>query len=191
MTKSIFALAIAAVALLCFNADAAALPSGMTLALISETQYCIFLPSKPGQTISDSEDSAVTFCNKAIPSAPNARTLPTDFIKSLHWVSNTSKGYVQITGRIDRSKYSLPASDGGGQYDIKAPSGAKCSGYPYFVELVEPDTQIYCLRCCKNKADCPVNKSTYGLKRLLKCRKFLPTGHTLTINAFLFLVEFG
>ncbi|KAF8928356.1 hypothetical protein CPC16_002571 [Podila verticillata] len=168
MTKSIFALTIAAVAIFCSSvADAAALPSGNTLALISATQYCIFLPSKPGQTISDSEDSAVTFCNTAISSAPNARTLPTGFIKSLHWVSNTSKGYVQITGRIDRSKYSLPSSDGGGQYDTKAPSGAKCAGYSAFVEIVEPDTQIYCLRCCKNKADCPVNKSTDGCEDVL------------------------
>ncbi|KAG0036995.1 hypothetical protein BGZ82_003323 [Podila clonocystis] len=173
MTKSIFALAVAAVALLCFIPDAAALPSGKTLALISNSQYCLFLPSRPGQTISDSEGSAVTFCNKAIPSAPNARILPTGFVKSLHWVSNKSKGYVQITGRIDRRKYNLPASDGGGQYDIKAPVGTKCSGYPYYVELVEPDIQVYCLRCCKNKADCPVNKSTYGLKRLLKMPQVL------------------
>ncbi|KAF9322240.1 hypothetical protein BG003_003251 [Podila horticola] len=168
MTKSIFALAVAALALFCSTAaDAAALPSGKTLALISDTKYCIFLPSKPGQSISDSEDSAVAFCNTAISSAPNARTLPTGFIKSLHWVSNTSKDYVQITGRIDRSKYSLSASDGGGQYDTNAPPGAKCSGYSYFVQLVEPDAQIYCLRCCKNKADCPVNKSTYGCKSVL------------------------
>ncbi|KAF9370909.1 hypothetical protein CPB97_002377 [Podila verticillata] len=158
MTKSIFALAIAAVAIFCSSiADAAALPSGKTLALISATNYCIFLPSKPGQTISDSEDSAVAFCNTATSSAPNARTLPTGFIKSLHWVSNTSKGYVQITGRIDRSKYDLPSSDGGGQYDTRAA----------FVEIVEPDTQIYCLRCCKNKADCPVNKSTDGCQDVL------------------------
>ncbi|KAF9409386.1 hypothetical protein BGZ94_001970, partial [Podila epigama] len=140
-----------------------ALPSGQTAALISESEYCLFLPRTPGQTISESEDSAVAFCNKpSIPSAPNARLLPQGFVKSLHFHKNTTKEYVQITGRIDRSKYNLPANDGGGQYDIKAPVGSKCAGYNYYVELVEPDIQIYCLRCCKNKVDCPVNKSTYG-----------------------------
>ncbi|KAG0347548.1 hypothetical protein BG005_012015 [Podila minutissima] len=156
MTKSTFALAVAAVALFCSTADAA-LPSGKTLALRSATEYCLMLPSKPGQIIGESEDSAVAFCNKNISSARNARMLPKGFIKSLHWVSNKSKGYVQITGRIDRSKYGLRASDGGGQYDIKAPRGSKCAGYPHYVELLEPDIQIYCLRCCKNKADCPLN----------------------------------
>ncbi|KAG0074370.1 hypothetical protein BGZ93_001274, partial [Podila epicladia] len=159
MTKSIFALVFAAVALFCSTvADAApTLPSGNTVALISPTQYCIMLPSKRGQIIGESEDTAVAFCNKPISSAPNARMLPKGFIKSLHWVTNKSKGYVQITGRIDRSKYGLRASDGGGQYDIKAPRGTKCAGYPHYVELLEPDIQIYCLRCCKNKADCPLH----------------------------------
>ena len=68
---------------------------------------------------------------------------------------------------MDRSKYGLSANDGGGQYDMRAPVGATCAGYASFVQLTEPDAQIYCIRCCKNKSDCPVNRSTYGCREVL------------------------
>ncbi|KAF9122072.1 hypothetical protein BGW39_010051 [Mortierella sp. 14UC] len=141
--------------------------AGQTGALISINEYCIFLPPKAGGGISESEDSAIAFCNKPIASAPKAKILPAGFIKSIHLTRNTQKQWVQITGRIDRTKYRLSSKDGGGQYDIKAPQGASYAGYKYFVELVEPDSNIYCLRVCKNKADCPVHRSTYGCKSVL------------------------
>ncbi|KAF9118727.1 hypothetical protein BGW39_000920 [Mortierella sp. 14UC] len=167
MTKSIFASAIATVALLfCCAVTAPPPPHGKTLALISPCKYCIFLPHWPDHYI-DSKHSAVTFCNTAIPSAPNAHILPTGFIKSVHWYSNTNKGYVQITGRFDRRKYQLHSNDHGGQNDPNSPAGAKCAGYNYFVSFVEPDEQIYCLRCCKYKADCPTHKPTEGCRSVL------------------------
>ncbi|KAG0247546.1 hypothetical protein BGZ95_008612, partial [Linnemannia exigua] len=76
-------------------------------------------------------------------------------------------GWVQITGRIDRSKYGLSPKDGGGQYDMRAPVGATYSGFNAFVQLTEPDSGIYCIRACMTKADCPVNKSTHGCVRVL------------------------
>ncbi|KAF9916196.1 hypothetical protein BX616_004365 [Lobosporangium transversale] len=115
--------------------------------------------------IAENEDKAVAFCSKPMAEAPNAGILPKGFVKSLHLVC--TRRYVQITGRIDRSKYGLSRKDAGGQYDIKAPVGAKCAGYPYFVELVEPDIQIYCMRCCRNKSDCPTHKSTKGCKAVI------------------------
>ncbi|KAG0060477.1 hypothetical protein BGZ90_004015, partial [Linnemannia elongata] len=72
-----------------------------------------------------------------------------------------------ITGRINRSKYSLSPKDGGGQYDMRAPVGASFTGYNAFVQLTEPDAEIYCIRACTTKADCPVNKSTHGCERVL------------------------
>ncbi|KAH7055363.1 hypothetical protein BKA57DRAFT_453633 [Linnemannia elongata] len=141
--------------------------AGQTGALISSSEYCIFLPPKYGGDIAESEDVAIAFCNKAIATAPKAKILPTGFIKSVHLVRNTQKGWVQITGRIDRTKYGLSKNDGGGQYDIKAPPGGSYAGYKYFVQLVEPDSNIYCLRVCTNKADCPTGKSTYGCKGVL------------------------
>ncbi|KAF9566181.1 hypothetical protein EC968_003834 [Mortierella alpina] len=138
---------------------------GQTGAIISQSDFCLFLPPMYGGNIAANEDRAVAFCTKPLATAPKAGILPRGFIKSAHFVKG--KDYVQVTGRMDGKKYGLSKKDGGGQYDIKAPRGARCHGYDHFVELVEPDTNIYCIRCCKNKADCPVNKSTYGCKRVL------------------------
>lgn len=142
--------------------------SGQTGAIWDVNNFCIFLPPSYGGDIAANEDRAVAFCTKNnVYGATNARVLPGGFIQSAHFVSNPSKGYVQVTGRMDRSKYGLSSNDGGGQYDMRAPVGATCAGYASFVQLTEPDAQIYCIRCCKNKADCPVNRSTYGCKSVL------------------------
>ncbi|KAK3820642.1 MAG: hypothetical protein J3R72DRAFT_459651 [Linnemannia gamsii] len=169
MTKSIFALAVATMALLlCYTVTVTAPPPphGKTLALISPSKYCIFLPHWPDHYI-DNDHSAATFCSTAIPSAPNAHILPTGFIKSVHWRSNTNRGYVQITGRFDRHRYQLINNDQGAQNDPNSPAGAKCAGYKYFVGFVEPNEEIYCLRCCKRKADCPTHRPTEGCRSVL------------------------
>ncbi|KAF9198878.1 hypothetical protein BGZ49_000182 [Haplosporangium sp. Z 27] len=140
---------------------------GQTGAIINEKDFCLFLPPMYGGGISENEDKAVAFCTKPIATAPNAGLLPAGFIKTAHLLRNSQKQWVQVTGRMDGKKYGLSKKDGGGQYDIKAPVGSKCAGYNYYVELVEPDLDIYCIRCCKNKLDCPVNKSTYGCKKVL------------------------
>ncbi|KAF9111522.1 hypothetical protein BGX27_004814 [Mortierella sp. AM989] len=140
---------------------------GQVASIVNQDDFCLFLPPMYGGGIAENEDSAVAFCTKPIASAPKAGLLPPGFIKSAHLVRNTQKGWVQITGRMDGKKYGLSKKDGGGQYDIKAPRGTRCAGYPHFVELVEPDSDIYCIRCCKTKTDCPVNKSTYGCKKVL------------------------
>ncbi|KAF9122073.1 hypothetical protein BGW39_010052 [Mortierella sp. 14UC] len=141
---------------------------GQTAVILNATDYCIFLPPKYGGDIAANEDRAVAFCTKPnLPGAPNAQVLPAGFIKSSHYVVNAQKGYVQITGRIDRSKYGLSSKDGGGQYDLRAPVGSKMNGYNAFVQLTEPDAQIFCIRACMTKADCPVNKSTYGCEKVL------------------------
>lgn len=143
MIKSILTLAFTTAALL-FITAAHAVPShsppkssGKTIVLKSVEEYCLFLPRLPGQTIGDSEDSAVAYCNKPISTAPNARILSSAFVRNLNFWHNTNKEFVQITGLFNRRSYRLNRHDGGGQYDIKAPHGAKCYGYPYFVELVE------------------------------------------------------
>ncbi|KAF9218039.1 hypothetical protein BGZ59_000013 [Podila verticillata] len=141
---------------------------GQTGVILSQTDFCLWLPPVYGGDIAANEDRAVSFCTKPnMPGAANAGVLPAGFIQSAHFVSNTQKGYVQVTGRLNRAKYGLSAKDGGGQYDMRAPVGAICNGYKAFVQLTEPDAQIYCIRCCMNKADCPVNKSTYGCEKVL------------------------
>ncbi|KAH7030380.1 hypothetical protein BKA57DRAFT_511174 [Linnemannia elongata] len=130
-------------------------------------EYCLFLPRWRGQTIRDSENSAVAYCNKPTSQAPDARILSKRFIRSLNFKHNTHREYVQITGKFNRRSYDLRRHDGGGQYDMEFPPGAKCSGYPYFVELVEPKIERYCLRCCKHKKDCPTHISTDGCLKVI------------------------
>ncbi|KAG0278910.1 hypothetical protein BGZ95_002798 [Linnemannia exigua] len=169
-SKSLF-VSTALVALLSVAAaapKAKASKIGQVGAIHNDKDFCLFLPPMYGGDIAANEDRAVAFCTKAnMTGAPKAGVLPKGFIKSAHIVRNTAAGWVQITGRMDGKKYGLNPKDGGGQYDIKAPVGASYTGYKYFVELVEPDSNIYCLRACKTKADCPVNKSTYGCKKVL------------------------
>ncbi|KAF9292562.1 hypothetical protein BGZ68_003468 [Mortierella alpina] len=136
------------------------------VAIRNQSEFCIFLPPK-GQKVSDAEDRGIAFCTKAKIPGANAQVLPRGFIKSAHFITNKQKGYVQVTGRMDTSKYNFHKHDDGGQYDLKAPRGSMCAGYNSFVQLIEPEDNIYCIRCCKNKADCPVNKSTYGCKKVL------------------------
>ncbi|KAF9965848.1 hypothetical protein BGZ70_003959 [Mortierella alpina] len=173
MVKSIvFAFATATLAVLASSvSDAAPLmrraASGQTGALISATEYCLFLPPVAGGDIAKSEDDAVAFCNTAIASAPNARPLPEGFVQKVNFVKNEEKGYVQITGTINPAAYKLAASDEGGQYDNRAPVGAVCAGYSSFVQITEPQDGRFCLRCCKNKGDCPVNKSEFGCETVL------------------------
>ncbi|KAG0343978.1 hypothetical protein BG004_004847 [Podila humilis] len=155
------------------NATAAKVPTaskskiGQIGAIHNEKDFCLFLPPMYGGNIAENEDKAVAFCTKPLKDAPKAAILPKNFIKSAHFTRNTQRGWVQVTGRMDRTKYGLDPNDGGGQYDIKAPVGSFCAGYKHYVELIEPDINIYCIRCCKEKIDCPVNKSTHGCRKVL------------------------
>ena len=81
----------------------------------SSSQFCSYLPPKPGQEIAQAEGSAVPFCTAV--QASGTRQFPSGFITSAHFTQTST--YTQVTGRIDRSKYRLSASDGGGQYDNK------------------------------------------------------------------------
>ncbi|KAF9356350.1 hypothetical protein BGX26_005388 [Mortierella sp. AD094] len=166
----IYTAALAATALFISTSQAAPIHRrdyGQTAALISDTEYCIFLPPEQGGNIADNEDRAVAFCNVAIETAPNAGIIPQGLIQSLHFVENTDEGWVQITGRLDPSAYGLSSDDQGGQYDMRAPVGASYPGYNAFVQITEPNSGTYCLRVCKNESDCPVNKSEYGCETVI------------------------
>ncbi|KAG0005656.1 hypothetical protein BGZ80_010508 [Entomortierella chlamydospora] len=149
---------LASTALLALGVSA----QGQIAALESASSYCFFLPPSPGGDIAANEDSAIAFCNQANSNAPGAKIFPDGFVLSAHWA--TGDGWVQITGQIDPSKYSLSPCDQGGQYDIRAPVGASCAGYGYFVNVIEPYDGVYGMRCCTNKGDCNVSQSTYGVR---------------------------
>lgn len=133
----------------------------------SQEDFCIFLPPKPGLEVAVNENNGIPFCSNKN-AVPNATEFPKGFITTAHYLK-TSK-YSQVTGFFDRSKYSLKESDGGGQYDNHAhgkPVGAQCEGYNYFVNLIEPDIQRFCIRCCKEKVDCNTGRSGYGCLRVV------------------------
>ncbi|KAG0368528.1 hypothetical protein BGX24_002790 [Mortierella sp. AD032] len=143
-------------------------PGTKTVAVISETDFCLFLPpyfSSGG--IAANENSAIAFCTKPLAAAPLAQIFPNDFIRTHHYLKNNVRKYVQVTGRIRREKYCLKSSDQGGQNDKRRPPGAKCDGYPHFVELVEPNENIYCIRCCMSSNDCPTDRDTEGCKAVI------------------------
>ncbi|KAF9433493.1 hypothetical protein BGZ76_009397 [Entomortierella beljakovae] len=137
---------------------------GQIAALDSSDSYCFFLPPMVGGDIALNEDRAIAFCNKPNARAPGAKIFPPGFVLTAHWA--TGKDWVQITGQIDPVQYSLSPCDLGGQYDIRAPVGATCAGFKHFVNVIEPETGVYGMRCCQEKLDCDVNHSEYGVRRI-------------------------
>jgi hypothetical protein len=120
------------------------------------------MPPHPGDDVGGTEDQGIPFCSSA---GLGGQVFPTGYIQSSNYVKTAN--YAQVTGRIDRTKYKLKASDGGGQYDNKDISGVTCNGYKYFVNLIEPDANIFCIRCCKNQKDCNLGQSTYGCEKVV------------------------
>ncbi|KAK3844535.1 MAG: hypothetical protein J3R72DRAFT_438240 [Linnemannia gamsii] len=156
----IFNLASALTLLAISGSAAASGKPGQIVQITSASNWCMMMPPQAGGDIAANEDRAIAFCTNPSSSAPGAKLFPEGFIQSANFASGN--GYVQITGKIDSSKYSLSSEDQGGQYDIRAPVGSACSGYNHFVNLIEPHSNTMCIRCCKEKKDCNTGKSTYG-----------------------------
>ncbi|KAI9251942.1 hypothetical protein BDA99DRAFT_521597 [Phascolomyces articulosus] len=135
----------------------------VNIKVTSTSEFCSYLPPTPGQEIAVAEGSAVPFCTST--QAQGTRQFPSGFIVSAHFKQTST--YSQVTGRIDRTKYQLKASDGGGQYDDKNELGSTCNGYGHWVNLVEPSDNIFCIRCCKNSSDCNLGRSEYGCQRVV------------------------
>ncbi|KFH64180.1 hypothetical protein MVEG_10005 [Podila verticillata NRRL 6337] len=138
--------------------------NGQVASVDSADSYCFFLPPMVGGDIAANEDQAIAFCNKPNAKAPGAKTFPDGFVQSAHFASGD--GWVQITGQINPAGYSLNPCDAGGQYDIKAPVGATCAGYGYFVNVIEPEVGEYGMKCCNVKTDCDVAHSHLGVRRV-------------------------
>ncbi|KAF9948454.1 hypothetical protein BGZ70_002213 [Mortierella alpina] len=140
-----------------------------TIAIESKKSFCLLLPPKAGGDIAKSEGGAIAYCiNPHTSTTPGALKFPSGFIKSAHLRHNRgAHDYVQVTGRIDRTKYKLLKNDQGGQNDIKSTKGSACAGYNHFVQLIEPNDNIYCLRCCIRKEDCPTGKSEKGCRAII------------------------
>lgn len=130
--------------------------------LNSNTSFCSFLPPQPGDNVGATENDGIPFCTNT---TLGGQLFPTSFIQTSHYL-NTSD-YVQVTGTFNRTAYSLSESDGGGQYDNRDIEDVTCNGYKYFVNLVEPDVQVFCIRCCQSQSDCNLGASTYGCEKVV------------------------
>ncbi|KAI9320827.1 hypothetical protein BX666DRAFT_1237817 [Dichotomocladium elegans] len=141
--------------------------ASMIIEVVDANNFCTFLPPSDSvdRIIADSETEAQAFCLGNTPSATGSEPMPSNFIQSAHYVATDA--YVQVTGQIDPTKDNLDLTDGGGQYDIKAPDGASCAGWDYFVNLVEPQSYTYCVRCCKSASDCNRGISEAGCEKIV------------------------
>ncbi|KAI8367481.1 uncharacterized protein BYT42DRAFT_504340 [Radiomyces spectabilis] len=137
---------------------------GYNILVESESRFCSFLPPKPGSDVAKTEKDGVPFCTQS-GMVDGAHQFPAGFIVSAHFQKTST--YSQVTGRIDRSKYKLSASDGGGQYDQKDIIGGTCNNHKFWVNVVEPDSNIFCIRCCSNTKDCNLGISQYGCRRIV------------------------
>ncbi|KAI8078868.1 uncharacterized protein BX664DRAFT_342920 [Halteromyces radiatus] len=138
--------------------------SGYNIQLNSNSAFCSFLPPHPGDDVGGTEDNGIPFCSNSSLSN-TGKVFPSGFIQSAHYVKKSN--YVQVTGRMNRDAYKLKSSDGGGQYDNRDINGVVCNGYKYFVNMLEPDVNQYCIRCCKSQSDCNLGLSTYGCERVV------------------------
>ncbi|KAG0212775.1 hypothetical protein BGX28_005622 [Mortierella sp. GBA30] len=149
-----------------YKTEKTAVEDSKIISVQGRRNFCMFLPPSPGLAIAETESQAVAFCKKGVLSE---RELPRGFIQSAHYKEGHGAGkYVQVTGRFDRDQYELSENDGGGQYDFKSVPNSKCEGYRYFVSLVEPDVNRYCIRCCDKKKDCATHRSHLGCPAVIR-----------------------
>lgn len=140
---------------------------GQIAQVVDAKNFCVFLPPADSvdRGIADTEWNAQAFCIGKAPLATNAGKLNSGFIQSAHYLA-TDK-YVQVTGKIDPSKARLNVTDEGGQYDIKAPKGSSCAGWKFYVNLVEPAGNTYCMRCCNDDRSCNRGISEKGCAHII------------------------
>ncbi|GAA5799381.1 hypothetical protein HPULCUR_004795 [Helicostylum pulchrum] len=135
---------------------------GVGISVVSSNEFCMYLPPGPGLSVSLTENDAVAFCQTP---TSYAKVFPVGFIQSAHYVRTSS--YAQVTGRMKSSLYDIQVEDGGGQYDHKNLPKGTCNGMKYWVNVLEPDNDIYCIRCCQSKGDCNIGISTYGCEHII------------------------
>jgi hypothetical protein len=145
----------------------------------SVADVCILAPRDPHTDIGVAEGSGTrTYCTaKARYDKARQGQLPVDFFSDAKYTSykGPSGGEIrQITGCIRASKLSrLNPKDQGGQFDS---SGQGNDGVPpqsfcilpgknkrgFYVQLIEPAQNRFCIRCCVNNSDCPHTNDTKG-----------------------------
>ncbi|KAI0754100.1 hypothetical protein C8Q80DRAFT_1136930 [Daedaleopsis nitida] len=142
-----------------------------TVHIKDERDFALLLPDRSHELISDAESDGVAFCTPGSTEGTCERRFAEGFIRAAAISRSEDGSYIQVTGCLDRGKSSLDPSDSGGQFDVRFPNGAQCTFGGYgasFIQLVEPASDRFCLRCCighddqencnshQDKAGCPV-----------------------------------
>ena len=158
---------------------------GRVVVIKSASQFCMFLPPKPGVTIAESEGYpfatgehaskiATSYCTTQLPEAPGSLQFYDDFFTGVHY--RLDEKQVQITGRFNASKAGIPI-DGGGYYDfdnnVNSPPGGICYGYDSFYNFVSPENGIFCIKCCKGIQGCEIWNGEKG------CEVMVPGNYEL------------
>ncbi|CEP19447.1 hypothetical protein [Parasitella parasitica] len=140
---------------------------GQIAQVVNSKNFCVFLPpnDSTNRIIADTEWNAQAFCIGNTPKATNAGKLDPDFIQSAHYLKTDQ--YVQVTGQINPAKANLIATDEGGQMDIKAPKYSSCAGWKFYVNLIEPASNTYCMRCCNDDRTCNRGISEKGCSHII------------------------
>jgi hypothetical protein len=89
--------------------------SSNAIKLVSESDFCLFLPPQPGLEVATNEDNGKPFCSNGPTDVPGAQPFPNGFITVAHYQQNDT--YQQVTGYMNPSAYQLSSTDQGGQYD--------------------------------------------------------------------------
>ncbi|KAI8598608.1 hypothetical protein EDD21DRAFT_382001 [Dissophora ornata] len=133
---------------------------------------CLILPPA-GKIIGDTQQDGHVQCTDGTP-----ELLPSSFFVSKNFETTTD--YVQAWGLMNDTSVGMLKSDGGGQYDIHADSGDNvATGYPVFVELLEPDTGRWCIRFCHALGKvCNMGDSSAGCEGALGITNWPTSGTT-------------
>ncbi|EGG07859.1 uncharacterized protein MELLADRAFT_123513 [Melampsora larici-populina 98AG31] len=152
----------------------------LMVSIVDRYSFCLIVPKDPHTNIGDSE-------------YPGGMSLWCEGINrgqgkfNKFWrqveVSRPRDGVLQMTGCFNLwSSDRFNSGDGGGQYDSDGgdggngnPAGSVCKQYQHYVQLIEPNSQRACLRCCRDKNDCNVSRDTSG------CPSVIP-GNYFTCN---------
>ncbi|KAF9982315.1 hypothetical protein BGZ65_002999, partial [Modicella reniformis] len=113
--------------------------------------FCTMMTGYGVYPVAPNEGCASVYCygekSKLAPPMPAGYILSTNF--------QVTPNFTQVTGCIDSSVWAQNPIDDGGQMDSHG-WPYSCEGFGKFVSLIEPATNSFCLRCCKdnNNIDC-------------------------------------
>jgi hypothetical protein len=86
------------------------------------TDFCLWAPSKPGETVADVEGEMIAWCTKP---GHGSRLIPQGALTGLQFLKTPD--YIQVVGFIDQTQINMALGDFGGEMD---PHGADLRGNP-------------------------------------------------------------